>query len=245
MHGRAHREDPECRGDRQQQKADVLVRVELLDGRSLRHVLTAGAPSYIIPERESALSVIKGYLTLGFFHILDGLDHLLFLIGIVLIVRWRRMLLWTVTAFTVGHSITLALAVLGLVNIPQQITEAAIALSIYFLGIELVRSYRTKNTLMDRYPWIIAGLFGLLHGLGFAGALSEVGLPQTDIPLALFSFNIGIEAGQLLFLGAVVLVWAAFRRLPFSWPAFVKYIPAYAIGSLAALWFLERIWNIL
>jgi len=226
-------------------KADVLLRVELSDGRSFRHILTAGAPSYIIPERESALSVIKGYLTLGFFHILDGFDHLLFIIGIVLIVRWRRMLFWTITSFTVGHSITLALATLGFVNVSQQITEAAIALSLYFLGIELIRSYRSKNTLMGSYPWIIAGLFGLLHGLGFAGALSEVGLPQTDIPLALFSFNIGIEAGQLLFLGVVVLIWAALKRLPFSWPAFVKYIPPYVIGSLAVLWFLERIGSII
>lgn len=224
-------------------KADVLLRVELSDGRSIRRVLTEGESSFIIPERESKLSVFRGYLVLGTEHILEGFDHLLFILGLVLIIGWSRQLLWTVTAFTVGHSITLALAVLGLVNVSQQLTEAAIALSIYFLAIELYRSYKSRNTLMNRYPWIVAGLFGLLHGLGFAGALSEIGLPQTDIPLALLSFNIGIEIGQLAFVGIILVAWALLRKIPFSWPQFAKLVPAYLIGSLAVFWFLERIWN--
>lgn len=224
-------------------KADVLLRVELLDGRSIRQVLTESDSSFVIPERESSLSVFKGYLLLGTEHILEGFDHLLFILGLVLIIGWSRQLLWTVTAFTVGHSITLGLAVLGFVNVPQQLTEAAIALSIYFLAIELYRSYKSHNTLMNRYPWIIAGLFGLLHGLGFAGALSEIGLPQTDVPLALLSFNIGIEIGQLVFVGLVLVAWAVLRRIPIVWPQFAKHTPAYLIGSLAVFWFLERMWN--
>jgi hydrogenase/urease accessory protein HupE len=225
--------------------ADVLLRIELSDGRSLRHVLTVTEPSYTIPERESKLDVVTGYIRLGAEHILEGFDHLLFVLGLVLIVGWGRTLLWTVTAFTVGHSITLALAVLGVVNVPQKLTEAGIALSIYFLGIEIIRSFGSDRTLMKRYPWIIAGLFGLLHGLGFAGALSEVGLPQTEIPLALFSFNVGIELGQLLFVAIVIVIWAALKRSPVSWPGFVKYIPAYAIGSMAAFWFFERLWGLI
>lgn len=224
-------------------KADVLLRVELLDGRSIRQVLTEGKPSFIIPEREASLSVFKGYLVLGSEHILEGFDHLLFILGLVLIIGWSRQLLWTVTAFTVGHSITLALAVLGFVNVPQELTEALIALSIYFLAIELYRSYKSKNTLMNRYPWIVAGLFGLLHGLGFAGALSEIGLPQTDIPLALLSFNIGIEIGQLIFVGVILTIWALLKKFPITWPSYAKLFPAYLIGSLAVFWFLERMWN--
>lgn len=224
-------------------KADVLLRIQLLDGRSITHVLTAGESSFVIPERQSSLSVFKTYLILGTGHILEGFDHLLFILGLVLIVGWSRQLLWTVTAFTAGHSITLALAALGFVHVPQQLTEAAIAVSIYFLAIELYRSFKSRNTLMNCYPWIIAGLFGLLHGLGFAGALSEVGLPQTDIPLALFSFNVGIEIGQLLFVGLVLIVWVLLKRAPFTWPRIAKFLPAYLIGSLAVFWFLERIWN--
>jgi len=224
-------------------QADVLLRVELLDGRSISHILTADDSSFTIPKRQSSLSVFKTYLVIGTAHILEGLDHLLFILGLVLIIGWSRQLLWTVSAFTLGHSVTLALAVLGFVHIPQELTETAIALSIYFLAIELYRSYKSHNTLMNRYPWIIAGLFGLLHGLGFAGALNEIGLPQADIPLALLSFNIGIEIGQLLFVVLVLIVWFLLKRSPIIWPRFAKIVPAYLIGSLAVFWFLERIWS--
>lgn len=221
--------------------ADVLLRVTLEDGRTLSTVLKPETPSYVVPERQSAASVAGDYIGLGFEHILGGWDHLLFVLGLVLLVGWGTKLLWTITAFTVGHSITLALAVLGVVNVPQAPIEALIALSIYFLAVELVRKRNGKLTIMERMPWLVAGGFGLLHGLGFAGALNEVGLPQEEIPLALFSFNVGIELGQLAFVAVVLVAWAALRRVPVRWPRWVTYSPAYLIGSLAAFWFFERL----
>ena len=222
-------------------RADVLVRVALEDGRSFRSVLTGDSNSFVVPENEGKLGVFRGYTVLGVDHILGGWDHLLFVLGLVLLVGWGRPLLWTVTAFTLGHSVTLALAVLGFVSVPQAPIEAAIALSIYFLAVELVRSYAGRDTLVQRAPWLVAGGFGLLHGLGFAGALTKVGLPPEEIPLALFSFNVGIELGQLLFVAAVVLAWVALRRLALPWPRWSVYVPAYGIGSLAAFWFFERL----
>jgi len=222
-------------------QANVLLRLVLADGRSVRHVLTADEPSFVVPEQEGTLDVIVGYGRLGVEHILTGFDHLLFVLGLVLLVRGGRRFLWTVTAFTLGHSMTLALAVLGFVHLPQQPIEAGIAFRIYVLAIDLAPHESRKPTLLERAPWLAAGLFGLLHGLGFAGALAEVGLPQGDIPLALFSFNIGIEAGQLVFVGMVLVAWAELRALPVRWPSPVGYIPAYAMGTLAALWFFQRV----
>jgi len=166
---------------------------------------------------------------------------LLFVFGLVLLVRGGRRLLWTVTAFTLGHSVTLALAVLGIVHIPQQPIEAGIALSIYILAVQLAPFRPLKPSLMARFPWLMAGVFGLLHGLGFAGALAEVGLPDGEIPLALFSFNVGIELGQLAFVGVVLAAWWGLRTLPLRWPKPAGYVPVYAMGSLAVFWFLERV----
>lgn len=224
-------------------RADVLLRIGLTDGRSLNHLLTGDHPNFTIPEQESLLAVLTSYTKLGLEHILTGFDHLLFVLGLTLLVGYGRLLLWTITAFTLGHSVTLALAVLGFVNFPPAPIEAGIALSIYILGIELARADR--KTLLRTYPWLVAGLFGLLHGLGFAGALAEVGLPEGEIPLALFSFNLGIELGQLAFVGGVLLFWAFLRKLPFAWPRIVQLLPVYAIGSLAAFWFFERSWSAL
>ena len=223
-------------------RADVLLRVGLEDGRSFHHVLTGDDATFTVPERESRLSVLTDYARLGVEHILTGFDHLLFVLGLTLLVGYGRLLLWTLTAFTLGHSVTLALAVLGLVNFPPGPIEAGIAFSIYVLAVELVRSNHT--TLLHTYPWLVAGLFGLLHGLGFAGALAQVGLPEAEIPLALFSFNVGIELGQVAFVGLVLAVWALLRRLPFAWPRIVQLLPAYTIGSLAAFWFFERSWSL-
>ncbi|WP_085212552.1 HupE/UreJ family protein [Methylomagnum ishizawai] len=217
------------------------MRLALADGRSVRHVLTADHPEFQVPEREGALDVMAGYGRIGFEHILGGVDHLLFVLGLVLLVRGGKRLLWTVTAFTVGHSLTLALAVLGFVHVPQQPIEAGIAFSIYMLAVELAPRPERKPNLMDRCPWLIAGLFGLLHGLGFAGALAEVGLPEGEIPLALFAFNIGIEAGQLVFVGVVLLVLAGVRALPVRWPGLVAHVPGYALGTVAAFWFFQRL----
>jgi HupE / UreJ protein len=222
-------------------RADVLLRIALLDGRKLRRVLTAEAPSFEITGGGGRLGVVKSYAGLGVEHILTGWDHLLFVLALVLLVGWGRSLLWTVTAFTLGHSVTLALASLGLVRVPQGPIEAAIALSIYFLAVELTAAGRGGTTLTRRAPWVVAGGFGLLHGLGFASALAEVGLPTGEIPLALFAFNVGIELGQLAFVAVVLLATAALQALPVRWPHWSAAVPAYGIGSLAMYWFIERV----
>jgi hydrogenase/urease accessory protein HupE len=221
-------------------QADVLLRITLRDGRRLRHVLKAEAPSFRIDADSSRAGVFKDYAVLGVEHILSGRDHLLFVLALVLLVGWGRSLAWTITSFTAGHSVTLALAALGVVHVPQAPIEAAIALSIYFLAVELTNARQGERTLTQRAPWAVAAGFGLLHGLGFAGALAEVGLPTAEIPLALFSFNVGIELGQLAFVGAVLLVIAALRRVPVAWPQWAKAVPAYGIGTMATLWFLQR-----
>lgn len=221
--------------------ANVLLRINLEDGRRLAQVLTADAPGLTVPEGQTRLGVTLDYIRIGLDHILSGRDHLLFVLALVLIVGPVRNLLWTVTAFTSGHSVTLALAVLGFVRFPPAPIEAAIALSIYFLAIELIEHNRGQRTLVDRMPWVVTGSFGLLHGLGFAGALTQVGLPEGEIPLALFSFNVGIELGQLAFIGTVLFVWRAIRAVPITWPTWASSVPAYSIGPLAAYWFYERI----
>jgi hydrogenase/urease accessory protein HupE len=226
-------------------QADVLLRITLRDGRKLNRVLTAKVPSFEIRAGSGRLGVLRDYAGLGVQHIVTGWDHLLFVLGLVLLVGRGSRLLWTVTAFTAGHSVTLALASLGLVTVPQAPIEAAIALSIYVLAVELARRRDGAGTYFQRAPWLVAGTFGLLHGLGFAGALSEVGLPSAEIPLALFSFNVGIELGQLAFIAAVLLVMAANRRLRVAWPKPAAALPAYGIGSLAAFWFFQRVAGLL
>jgi hypothetical protein len=221
--------------------ADVLLRVALPDGRSVRRVLTADQPSFRVPQAESKRDVLRSYGRLGIDHILGGWDHLLFVLGLILLMGWGRRLLWMITSFTAGHSVTLALAALGAVHVPQTATDAAIALSIYVLAVELMRSRSGHLTLMQRMPWLVAGGFGLLHGLGFAGALTTVGLPPGEIPLALFAFNVGIELGQLAFLAVVLALTAALARLEVRWPRWTTRVPAYAIGSLAIYWFLDRL----
>ncbi|HVR99775.1 MAG TPA: HupE/UreJ family protein [Thermoanaerobaculia bacterium] len=221
-------------------QADVLLRVTLRDGRTIRHVLKAETPSFTIDADGSRTGVVRDYATLGVEHILLGWDHLLFVLALVLLVGWGRSLVWTITSFTAGHSVTLALASLGVVHVPQAPIEAAIALSIYFLAIELVNARKGGRTLTQRAPWAVAAGFGLLHGLGFASALAEVGLPTAEIPLALFSFNLGIELGQLAFVGAVLLAAAALRRLPVAWPRWATAVLPYGIGTMAIFWFLQR-----
>ncbi|MGE5945338.1 MAG: HupE/UreJ family protein, partial [Betaproteobacteria bacterium] len=165
----------------------------------------------------------------------------LFVLGLVLIVRGAGLLVKTITAFTVAHSITMAMATLGFVHVPQAPVEAVIALSILFLASELARQHRGQSGLTARCPWLIAFSFGLLHGFGFAGALAEVGLPETDIPLALLMFNLGVEAGQLLFVASVLALTWFTARMVGSVPRWLEDAPAYAIGSLAAFWLFERV----
>jgi hydrogenase/urease accessory protein HupE len=221
----------------------ALVRVELADGRLVRSLLDGARPSMTIPERESRLAVARDYLELGVEHLLTGLDHLLFVLGLCLLVTERRSLLWTITAFTVGHSVTLTLATFDLVRFPQSVAETAIAFSIVLLAAEILREddgTPAERSLIRRRPWAMAFGFGLLHGLGFAGALAEVGLPQSEIPLALFAFNLGIEVGQLGFVAVLLVAARLVRPLLERLPAHFVRLPAYAMGSLAAFWFFSR-----
>jgi len=223
-------------------RADVLLRVKLADGAAWRQVLTADAPSFQIEAAAEQHGVLRGYTVLGAKHILTGWDHLVFVLGLVLLIGSGKPLLWTITAFTFGHSVTLGLAALGFVNVSQAPIEAMIALSIYALAIEIIRAQRGKRTFLQRAPWIVAGAFGLLHGLGFAGALAEVGLPAEEIPLTLFSFNLGIELGQLGFVAGLLALLAGWRALPpLRLPEWSEQIPAYAIGGLGMFWFFERV----
>jgi len=229
----------------EQTQTDVLLRVDYLDGTASNQRLTPNAPAVTIPERPSALEVVRTYLVLGVEHILLGIDHLLFVLALLLIVNGIGRLVATVTAFTVAHSITLGAATLGFVQVPSAAVEAIIALSILFLASELARrpqrsaADETAN-LTRRFPWVVAFAFGLLHGFGFAGALSEVGVPQHAVPLALLFFNVGVEVGQLLFIAAVFgfawLVRLSAVRVPAIWPRAV----AYGVGSVAAFWVVER-----
>lgn len=218
---------------------DVLVRVAFADGRVVSRLLRPDAPSFTFTA-ETAGPAAGGYFVLGVEHILLGIDHLLFVFALVLIVRGAGLLVKTITAFTLAHSITLALATLGVVHMPSAPVEAVIALSIVFVAAEIVRSHRGVRGLTERAPWLVAGLFGLLHGFGFAGALSEVGLPENDIPLALFFFNVGVEAGQLAFVGVALGVIALLRRVTIPLPRWTPLVPPYAIGALAMFWVIER-----
>lgn len=220
---------------------DVLVRVHFLDGTSIIRRLRPNAPSFVVPAAPSAFDVAQTYLVLGVQHMLSGADHLLFVLALMLLVKGFSLLFKTITAFTVAHSITLALAALGFVLVPGPPVEAVIALSILFLASEIARSRMGRPGWTERYPWVVAFTFGLLHGFGFAGALAQVGLPPADIPLALFLFNVGVELGQLLFVAAVLAGLAALRRAKIKWPSWAWRVPAYGIGSLAAFWCIERI----
>jgi hydrogenase/urease accessory protein HupE len=173
-------------------------------------------------------------------HILLGVDHLLFVLGLLLIVESRRMLVKTITAFTVAHSLTLAIATLGYASAPVLPLNAAIALSILFLGPEIVRARRGGTSLTIRHPWVVAFAFGLLHGFGFATGLRELGLPRGEIPLALLLFNVGVELGQLGFVALVILLERSFRTLEIAWPRPVRALPVYTVGILGAFWFLQR-----
>ena len=222
---------------------DVLVRVQLQNGTQETTLVRASKPWVEVAPQAGWLEVAGTYLAHGVSHILLGYDHLLFVLALVLIVPSLRILLWTITSFTLAHSITLALATLGVVHVPGPPVEATIALSILLLACEIMRIRRGVPSLTQRWPWAVAFTFGLLHGFGFAGALSEIGLPQSAIPLALFSFNVGVELGQIAFIAAIFAVLALARRLPL--PAFIPRhahaMTAVGIGILSAFWLIERV----
>lgn len=220
---------------------DVLVRLERLDGTTQVELLAPKAPSFVVEAAQGWLGVAATYLRLGVEHILLGIDHLLFVLALLILVEGRRRLIGTVTAFTVAHSLTLAAATLGFARVPQQPVEAVIALSIVFVAGEIVHAHQGRPGLSQRWPWLVAFTFGLLHGFGFAGALTEIGLPEQSIPLALLFFNVGVEVGQLLFIAAVLVLVAVGRRLAIPQPAWAWKVPAYGIGAIATFWTIERI----
>ena len=218
----------------------ALVRVTLADGRVVQGVVAPSHPSLTIPPHPRAWDVMRDYGRLGIEHILGGPDHLLFVFGLVLLAGTARRLLATVSAFTLGHSVTLSLAALGIVDFPSRVIEASIAASVLALAVELARR-PTSPTLMRRYPWAMATTFGLLHGLGFAGALREAGLPSGEIPMALLSFNAGIEVGQMAFVCVVLALGRLVGRLVERMPPWARRVPVYGMGSLAGFWWLERL----
>lgn len=222
------------------ESTDGLLRVALAGGAVHRRVLAADRPAVTLAGEPSRLDVLRDYAVLGAEHIAGGLDHLLFVFGLLLLAAGARQLIATVTAFTLGHSVTLALAVLEVVSVPQAPVEVVIAITIYILAVELARDVGPSGSLLRRRPWAMAFAFGLLHGLGFAGALREAGLPASDVPLALFSFNVGIEAGQLVFVALALAARAALRPALASAPAWLRRVPVYAMGTVSAYWVLVR-----
>jgi hydrogenase/urease accessory protein HupE len=220
---------------------DVLARVRHLDGAVQTARITPGKPAFTVAGSPGSLELAATYLWLGVEHILLGIDHLLFVFALLLIVSGVRRLIWTVTSFTLAHSITLAGATLGLVQVPQQPVEAVIALSILFLATEIAHSHRGKPGYVERWPWVVAFIFGLLHGFGFAGALVEVGLPEHAIPFALVFFNIGVELGQLAFIAVVLGAGWLLHRLKAFPLRSAEMLTSYAIGGVAAYWTIERV----
>jgi hydrogenase/urease accessory protein HupE len=220
---------------------DVLIRVEMLDGRRFTAIARPSQPWVELAASQGRLGVAATYIVQGIRHILFGADHLLFVLGLLLIVKDRWMLLKTVTAFTVAHSITLAVATLGYAEAPVLPLNAAIALSILFLGPEIVRTWRGETSFTIRHPWVVAFAFGLLHGFGFASALTGAGLPRSELPLALVTFNIGVELGQLGFIALVLALERSFRILEIRWPRWAQALPGYAVGSLGAFWTVQRL----
>jgi hydrogenase/urease accessory protein HupE len=226
-------------------RIDVLARLARADGTIQLERIPPNDPEFLVKASPGAFEVVQTYTLLGIEHILTGFDHLCFVLALVMIVGFNRRLFWTVTAFTLAHSITLALATLGVIHIPRPPVEATIALSIVFVASEIVQKQRGREGLAAKQPWLVAFAFGLLHGLGFAGALAEIGLPANSIPLALLFFNIGVELGQLLFIAAVLvatrlLSLLATDRMELRRAAIV---PAYLIGGIASYWVIERISN--
>jgi hydrogenase/urease accessory protein HupE len=220
---------------------DVLVRVEMLDGRKSTTIAHPSQPWVELAASQTSWGVAGTYIVQGIRHILFGADHMLFVLGLLLIVKDRWMLLKTVTAFTVAHSITLAIATLGYAEAPMLPLNAAIALSILFLGPEIVRSWRGETSFTIRHPWVVAFAFGLLHGFGFASALTSAGLPRHELPLALVTFNVGVEIGQLSFVALVLLLERSFRILEVRWPRWAQVLPGYTVGGLGAFWTIQRL----
>jgi len=219
---------------------DVLVRLERLDGTAQVTRLTPSAPSFVVGAAPRALEVARTYSVLGVEHILTGIDHLLFVLALLIITGGGWRLAKTVTAFTISHSLTLTAATLGFVHVPQRPVEAVIALSIVFVAAEIVRMHRGLESITARAPWLVAFTFGLMHGLGFAGGLSEAGLPAGHIPTALAFFSLGVETGHFLFIGVVLSLIVLVSRIRIPFPRWIELVPPYAIGAIAMFWVIQR-----
>ena len=220
---------------------DVLVRLERLDGTSQVTRLTPSSPSFVVDASPGTLDVARTYIVLGIEHILTGFDHLAFVLALLIITQGGRKLIKTVTAFTVSHSITLTAVTLGFVNVPTKPVETVIALSIVFVAAEILQWKRGRVGLAYRAPWVVAFAFGLIHGLGFAGGLSDIGLPAGHIPTALLFFSLGVESGHFMFIGAVLASMALVRRVNIAVPTWAERVPPYAIGSIAMFWVIQRL----
>ncbi len=221
--------------------SDVLVRIHYLDGETEFIRVLPESPKFSLTHKSGFVNMASTYFILGVEHILEGFDHLLFVLALLLLVGNIRVLIWTITAFTLAHTITLMLASLDLIHLSSKAVEATIALSIIFVAAEVVYAMRGKIHLSKKYPWLIAFGFGLIHGLGFAGALKEIGLPQTEIVPSLIFFNVGVEVGQLIFISFVlVCIWLG-KKFFEKHAYIVKMTTAYAIGIIATFWFLERV----
>jgi len=219
---------------------DVFVRLTRLDGTMMTAIVRPTKPYVELQGERSWLATAGEYIILGFHHIMLGVDHLLFVLGLLIIVQGRMMLLKTITSFTVAHSMTLAVATLGFARVPLPPLNAAVALSILFLGPEIVRSWRGETSLTIKYPWVVAFIFGLLHGFGFASGLSTTGMPSAELPWALLFFNVGVELGQLTFVFLVLWMIRSFCILKINWPRWAQMIPGYAVGSLGVFWTIQR-----
>jgi hypothetical protein len=220
---------------------DALVGLSFANGQDIQEILRPGNHTLIVHLTGTGKFPVPAYLILGIEHILTGFDHLSFVLGLVLLVRSRLTLIKTVTAFTAAHSLTLAAAALGWVHMNPSVIEALVAFSIVFVAVEVVRAHRGEFGLTARYPWVIAFTFGLLHGFAFASSLARIGLPEHNIPLSLLLFNVGVEIGQLLFVGAALTGIALLNRLPRRLPHWTLWIPPYAIGGLASFWVIQRL----
>ena len=224
-------------------QVSTMIMLSLRDGRRYQAVLTPENPEFLIPAIPGQGQVMSEYSRLGLEHIVGGIDHLMFVFGLLLLVGGGARLFWTITAFTAGHSITLSLVTLGFISFPVPLVEFTIALSIFMLALNLARRDFSRSDgggLFRHYPWWLAGGFGLLHGMGFAGALAEIGLPQSNVPLALLFFNIGIEAGQIAFILLLLGAWWLIKRPLLPWQERLLPIPIYALGGLSAMWCIER-----
>jgi hydrogenase/urease accessory protein HupE len=224
---------------------DVLVRIERADGAIQVARLTQSVPALVVDASPGRLQVARFYSVLGVEHILTGVDHLLFVLTLIIITRGGWKLVKTVTAFTLSHSITLTAATLGLVHVPQRPVEAVIALSIVFVAAEILRMRRGIKSITISAPWMVAFSFGLIHGLGFAGGLSDAGLPLAHIPTALLFFSLGVESGHFLFIGVVLSLIALVHRARIPFPRWTELVPPYAIGAIAMFWVIQRTISIL